>query len=134
MQYALGLLFALGSAFMTWQCVRLWKDPSLVGHFMNTFAFMPFGKEVKRGEVRSLALTSGSLWGITVLLFMGLTDVDMSGAWTVVFVIALVTVLGALACEVCVVLFNAPKFVVPPHMRSDLGSIATHRKKRREQR
>ncbi|MFC8274338.1 hypothetical protein ACFUJR_17765 [Streptomyces sp. NPDC057271] len=134
MTLAIGFFFGFGAAFMTWQAVRLWRDPGLVGHFMDTFAFMPFGQETKRGEVRSLALTAGSLWGITLLLVVGMLDTGTSAIGSVFFVVALVTILGALACEVCVVLFNAPKFVVPPHMRSDLGVIAARREKRRARR
>jgi hypothetical protein len=127
MPYFIGLFFVGGSVFMTWKVTQLWRDADLVDHFMQTFTFMPFGKEVKRGEVRSLALTVASLWGVTVLLFLGLIDVDMTGPMTALFAIALVTVLLSLLCEVSVVVFNAPKFVVPPHMRSDLGALAARR-------
>ncbi|KUO12306.1 hypothetical protein [Streptomyces sp. DSM 15324] len=127
MQYFIGLFFVAGSAFMTWKVTQLWRDADLVEHFMATFSFMPFGKEVKRGEIRSLALTVVSLWGVTVLLFLGLLDVDVSGPLTALFAVALGTVLLCLLCEVSVVLFNAPKFVVPPHMRSDLGVLAARR-------
>ncbi|MHB9861698.1 hypothetical protein [Streptomyces sp. YIM S03343] len=130
MQYFIGLFFLVGSAFMTWKVTQLWRNADLVEEFMVTFSFMPFGKEVKRGEIRSLALTVASLWGATILLFMGLLDVDMSGPVTVLFAVALVTLLLCLPCEVSVVLFNAPKFVVPPHMRSDLGVIAARKANR----
>ncbi|MDQ0585490.1 hypothetical protein [Streptomyces rishiriensis] len=127
MSYFIGLFFVAGSVFMTWKVTQLWRDADLVDHFMQTFSFMPFGKEVKRGEVRSLALTAASLWGVTVLLLLGLLDVDMTGPLTAVFAFALVTVLLSLLCEISVVLFNAPKFVVPPHMRSDPGVLAARR-------
>ncbi|MFI5797466.1 hypothetical protein [Streptomyces sp. NPDC051677] len=130
MQYVIGLLFVAGSAFMTWKVTQLWRDADLVEPFMATFSFMPFGKEVKRGEIRSLALTALSLWGVTVLLFLGLWDVDITGPLTVLFAVALVTVLLCLLCEASVVLFNAPKFVVPPHMRADLGVLAARRANR----
>ncbi|MFF3407495.1 hypothetical protein ACFYW8_15075 [Streptomyces sp. NPDC002742] len=130
MYYFIGLFFVTGSAFMTWKVTQLWGNADLVEHFMATFSFMPFGTEVKRGEVRSLALTVVSLWGVTVLFFLGLLDVDLSGPLIALFAVALVTVLLCLLCEVSVVLFNAPKFVVPPHMRSDLGVLAAHRAKR----
>jgi hypothetical protein len=130
MPYFIGLFFVAGSAFMTWKVTQLWRDADLVDDFIQTFSFMPFGKEVKRGEVRSLALTVASLWGVTVLLVLGLVDVDMTGPLTALFAIALVTVLLSLLCEISVVLFNAPKFVVPPHMRSDLGVLAARRANR----
>lgn len=130
MPYFIGIFFLAGSAFMTWKVTQLWRDAGLVDHFMQTFSFLPFGKEVKRGEVRSLALTVASLWGVTVLLLLGLLDVDMNGPLTVLFAMALVTVLLSLLCEISVILFNAPKFVVPPHMRSDLGSMAARRANR----
>ncbi|MFI6967148.1 hypothetical protein [Streptomyces sp. NPDC050255] len=115
---------------MTWKVTQLWRDADLVDHFMQTFAFMPFGKEVKRGEVRSLALTVMSLWGVTVLLCLGLLDVDMTGPVTVLFALTVVVILLCILCEVAVVLFNAPKFLVPPHMRADLGVLAARRAER----
>ncbi|MFE9820492.1 hypothetical protein [Streptomyces sp. NBC_00236] len=130
MPYFIGLFFVTGSAFMTWKVTQLWRDAGLVDHFMQTFAFMPFGKEVKRGEVRSLALTVVSLWGVTVLLLLGLLDVEMAGPVTVLFALTVVVILLCILCEVAVVLFNAPKILVPPHMRSDLGVLAARRAER----
>lgn len=97
---------------------------------MQTFAFMPFGKEVKRGEVRSLALTVVSLWGVTILLCLGLLDVEMAGPVTVLIALTVVVILLCILCEVAVVLFNAPKFLVPLHMRADLGVLAARRAER----
>jgi len=128
--YFLGLFFTIGSAFMTWKAIQLWRDADLVDFFMDTFAFLPFGTEVRRGEVRSIALTAVSLWGVTILLFLGLLDTDMSGAVPGLFLVAVVTVLVCLLCEVSVVLFNAPKFVVPPHMRGEQGALAARRARR----
>ncbi|MFB6990511.1 hypothetical protein [Streptomyces sp. NPDC056304] len=130
MPYFIGFFFLAGSVFMTWRVTQLWRDPGLVDHFVDTFAFMPFGKDVKRGEVRSLALTATSLWGITVLLLIGLTNIELDGPAAVVFAVALLAVLLCLLSEVSVVLLNAPKFVVPPHMRSDPGLLAARRARR----
>ncbi|WP_330176536.1 hypothetical protein OG875_25380 [Streptomyces sp. NBC_01498] len=130
MAYFIGFFFLAGSGFMTWRVAQLWRDPGLVGHFVDTFAFLPFGAEVKRGEVRSLALTTASLWGITALFLIGATDVGLDGPVGVGFAVALLVVLLCLLAEVGVVLFNAPKFVVPPHMRADPGLLAARRARR----
>ncbi|WP_405798673.1 hypothetical protein [Streptomyces sp. NBC_01506] len=130
MAYFIGFFFLTGSGFMTWRVTQLWRDPGLVGHFVDTFAFLPFGAEAKRGEVRSLALTTASLWGITVLFLMGATDMELGGPAVVVFAVAVLVVLLCLLAELSVVLFNAPKFVVPPHMRADPGLLAARRARR----
>ncbi|MEV0220430.1 hypothetical protein [Streptomyces sp. NPDC050704] len=134
MAYFLIAFFALGSVFMTWKAVQLWRDARQVDFFIATFAFLPFGKETKRGEVRSLGLTAASLWGITALIFLGSTDVELTGVALGLFVVALGTVLLCVMLEVAVVLFNTPRFVVPPHMRSDLGVIAARRARRTKRR
>ncbi|WP_149181313.1 hypothetical protein [Streptomyces sp. TRM49041] len=131
MTYFLIAFFALGSAFMTWKASRLWRNPELVEEFTQTFAFLPFGPDVKRGEVRSAGLTAVSLWAITALIGLGSVEAEATGAWLAVFVVALLTVLLCLLAEAAVVLFNAPKAVVPPHMRDDLGVIAARRARRK---
>ncbi|MFI1488026.1 hypothetical protein [Streptomyces sp. NPDC020747] len=133
MKYFLFAFFALGSPFMTWKAVQLWRNPDLVDFFMASFTWIPFGKEAKRGEVRSIGLTAASLWGITLLVWLALFDPDASTS-SYILVAALLAILVPAICEVCVVLFNLPKFVVPPHMRSDLGVIAARRARRTKRR
>lgn len=130
MSYFLGFFFLAGSAFMTWRAVQLWRRPEDVDHFVDTFAFLPFGSEVKRGEVRSLPLTAAALWGITVLLLLGLTGAELDGPTGAVFALAVLVILVSGLTEVCVVLFNMPRFVVPPHMRYEPGVVAARRERR----
>ncbi|MET9560683.1 hypothetical protein [Streptomyces tauricus] len=134
MAYLLVACFALGSAFMTWKAIQLWRDAGQVDLFIAKFTVLPFGGQVKRGEVRSLGLTAASLWGFTALIFLGVTDVELTGTLLVLFAVALAVVLLCVVLEVAVVLFNFPKFVVPPHMRSDLGVIGATRERRAERR
>ncbi|WP_175408683.1 hypothetical protein [Streptomyces sp. TRM64462] len=134
MAYFLIAFFALGSAFMTWKASRLWRNPALVEEFMLTFAFLPFGPDVKRGEVRSVGITAVSLWAITTLIVQASLETEETGASMAVFLVSMVTLLLCLLAEVAVVLFNAPKAIVPPHMRDDLGVIAARRARRRGRR
>jgi hypothetical protein len=115
---------------MTWKAIQLWRKPELADWYMHTFAFLPFGDDVRRGEVRSVALTATSLWGATLLIWLALLDTDAS-APSIILVAALVVLLLPVVCEVSVVLFNRPKFVVPPHMRADPGVIAARRRHRK---
>jgi hypothetical protein len=131
MAYFLVAFFVIGTAFLTWKFIQLWKSPELVEWFMTTFTILPFGRGVRRGEIRALGLTATSLWAATVLIFFGLQDGDMSSAVLALGGAALVILLLCVLCEVSVVLFNRPKFVVPPHMRSDLGVVAERRARRR---
>ncbi|MES5819516.1 hypothetical protein [Streptomyces sp. RG80] len=127
----LGIAFSLALTFMSWKVVQLWANPGLVDHFMNSFTILPFGENVRRGEVRSLGLTVVGLWSIMPMFFLGLYDVEQKGILLILSAAFVFLVLLCVLLEVCVVLFNWPKFVVPPHMRSDLGVIAERRAHRR---
>ncbi|MGW1654472.1 hypothetical protein [Streptomyces atratus] len=74
--------------------------------------------------------TAVSLRAITVLFLVGSLEIEMTGSVVLLIAIAVVTVLTCAACEAGVILFNAPKFVVPPHMRSDQGVLAARRARR----
>ena len=119
--YLVWLFLIVGSVHMTWKVTKFWRDPAL-GHGLIV-AVPPFGEEVQRGELRSVGLTVVSLWGITIIMPLGLWNGELSTPLAILGLIAVGVVLCCLACEVSVVLFNRPKFVVPPHMRSDLGVI-----------
>lgn len=116
---------------MSWKARQLWRDADQVPFFMGTFTFLPFGEEVKRGEVRSVGLTAASLWGIALLLLVTWID-EGSVMAGVVFLISTCIIVFSLALEVLVVLFNKPKFVVPPHMRAELGVLANRRARRKK--
>jgi hypothetical protein len=77
--YAIGLVWMTGAAFMTWKAAQLWRNASLVDFFLASFTVLPFGQEVRRGEVRSVGVTATSLWAITPLVFLGLLDAGMTG-------------------------------------------------------
>ncbi|WP_155054774.1 hypothetical protein [Streptomyces blattellae] len=128
----LGIGFGLALIFMSWKVTQLWRNANLVAYFMDTFAFLPFGHDVRRGEVRSLGVRVIFLWGILAMFFLGLYDVTMDGVLLALSGVLVIVVMLCLMLEVCVVLFNRPKFIVPPHMRSDLGVIAARRARRRK--
>ncbi|WP_155054775.1 hypothetical protein [Streptomyces blattellae] len=125
--------WAVGTPFLTWKTIQLWRDPEQVAFFERGFTFLPFGPEVRRGEVRSLAVTAVGVWAITVLVLVGVWDAEgeMRMASLIAFVCAFLLLMTCVVVEVAVILFNRPKFVVPPHMRSDPGVIAERRSRRR---
>ncbi|WP_327354508.1 hypothetical protein [Streptomyces sp. NBC_01304] len=127
MAYVLALWWITGVPFMTWKVVQLWRNADRVEFFMLAFTCLPFGKEVRRGRVRALGATVVTLWGAALLFFLGLYDVELTGAWPIVGLVAAVALLGGFACDLTVVLFNRPKWIVPPHMRSEAGVIAARR-------
>ncbi|MES5819517.1 hypothetical protein [Streptomyces sp. RG80] len=116
---------------MSWKARQLWLNADQVSFFMATFTVLPFGEETRRGEVRSVSLTAASLWGIGLLFLTAWTE-EGSAITGVIFLISMAVIALSLILEACVVLFNWPKFVVPPHMRSDLGVIAANRARRRK--
>jgi hypothetical protein len=79
--------------------------------------------------VRSVGLTAVSLWAIAAMLSLPMLDPDLTGGGMYVVVGAVLIILAALLCEASVVLFNFPKFVVPPHMRADRGVLAARRER-----
>ncbi|MGW6589507.1 hypothetical protein [Streptomyces globisporus] len=127
MTYALFAFFALGAAVMSTKAAQLWNDADRVDEIMRSFTFLPLGPAAKRGEGRSLGLTAASLWGVALLMMLAAVDSDLSGPALVGFGVAVLLVLVSLALEFAVVLFNAPKFVVPPHMRADAGVLNRRR-------
>ncbi|MFH8978620.1 hypothetical protein [Streptomyces sp. NPDC017890] len=80
MAYAIGLVWMSGASFMTWKAAQLWRNAHLVDFFLASFAVLPFGQEVRRGEVRSVGVTATSLWAIAPLVFLGLLDAEMTGS------------------------------------------------------
>ncbi|MFI2780823.1 hypothetical protein [Streptomyces sp. ALB3] len=131
MIYALTSFFVLGACFMTWKAFQLWRDPALVDFFLSVFTFLPFGPDARRGEVRSLAITVVSLWAISFLVVAGLWSDDVGDSLDLAGLAAVVVIIGCLVAEACVILFNRPKCLVPPHMRSEQGALAKRRKTRR---
>ncbi|MFD6426824.1 hypothetical protein [Streptomyces sp. NPDC060198] len=116
----------LGNAFMTWKVVHLWRNPDVADFFS---AVLPFGLVVRRGEVRSAGVTAAALWGVVVVFLMGLFDGPVA-SWAVAA--GVLIILASALCEMCVILFNAPKFAVPPHMRAEPGVLAARRARKAE--
>jgi len=131
MIYFVAGVFVLGLAFMTWKVVQLWRNPALVDFFISSFSFLPFGPDTRRGEVRSLAVTVAGLWAASVLIVAGLWNGEFNDGLAATVLVAALVVMACLAIEGCVILFNRPRFVVPPHMRSELGVVAARRVRRK---
>ncbi|GAA4912616.1 hypothetical protein ACFPM3_23945 [Streptomyces coeruleoprunus] len=133
MYYVIAAFLGTALVFMTWRAIRLWRHPEVIDDFSTAFAFLPFGEDVRRGEVRSVLLTVITMWSAAVLFVGGLTltEAEISTAGAYVAAGAVLVILLCLLCELSVILFNRPKFVVPPHMRADLGVLAARRARRR---
>lgn len=71
--------------------------------------------------------------GEVPILGPGLSDSNHGWTTTALAVVAVATIPVCVFLEILVVLFNIPKFVVPPHMRSDPGAIAARRARRTAQ-
>ncbi|MFD6531785.1 hypothetical protein [Streptomyces sp. NPDC060184] len=119
--------FLVGNGFMTWKAAQLWRDPGVADFFEGAFTSLPFGPDTRRGMVRSTGITVLTLWGVVVLLLTGSDPGadDPVSMWVVV--VDVLIILALALCEVCVILFNAPKFAVPPHMRAEPGVFAARR-------
>ncbi|WP_328722891.1 hypothetical protein OHT52_27680 [Streptomyces sp. NBC_00247] len=116
----------LGNTYMTWKAVQLRRDPDVAD---SVVAVLPFGPVVRRGEVRSAGITAAALWGVVVVLLMGPFDGAVA-SWGVAA--GVLIILASALCEMCVILFNTPKFAVPPHMRAEPGVFAARRARKAE--
>ncbi|MFE0515270.1 hypothetical protein [Streptomyces sp. NPDC058964] len=97
---------------------------------MATFGYLPYGPDVTRGAVRALGLTVVICWDAAALVFVAVLDLPMTGGVLTVLGVVIVTLLLSVPATVSVILFNVPKFVVPPHMRADPGVFGAWRARR----
>jgi hypothetical protein len=121
------IFWTVMTVFYASRVVKLWKSPEEVGYFEASLAFFPLGRSGKRGEVRAAALTCATLVSADLIVAMMLFSDNVArlsfmdtGAYALAVVVAIV---GPLVIEFSVVLFNRPRCVVPPHMRSDKGAL-----------
>ncbi|MCX5395699.1 hypothetical protein [Streptomyces sp. NBC_00102] len=120
--------FLVGNVFMTWKAFQLWRDPDVADFFEAAFTVLPLGPDARRGVVRSAGITVVTMWGVVLLLLAGTGGPVFM--WIVLVDVLIILVLAL--CEVCVILFNVPKFAVPPHMRAEPGVFAARRARKAE--
>ena len=124
---AAGAILAVFSGFSFWQVNRLWHSPRNAD-YMLFFIRRLFSEQVRHGAVRGLLpLAIGN-----ALAAAGVLDVGISHPTTgkpdageiaaaVLFGLMLVT----FALHATIILFNRPRWLVPPHMRRERGRLTS---------
>jgi len=90
----------------------------------------PFGETSRRGAVRGAVAIISAWWG--ALLAIGANEIGLStqgdvshAARTLALLFAASAIL-ALIMHLTIILFNWPKFIVPPPQRSERGVLTSH--------
>lgn len=120
---AIGFVWLVAGA-MSWQTVRMWRDPRYTVHFVSRFRFKPdFNRGLSRG------CTASALGMVSLALFIPLAAYSdpergvMHGpTWLRYLEMGLLLLfLVGLGLQFCIAWFNRPRFLVPPHRRDELG-------------
>ncbi|MGW3295286.1 hypothetical protein ACWC9S_15045 [Streptomyces xiamenensis] len=115
-------LMVAGFAFLCWQVWRNGKirNRPVVEIMQQALWSAPFSDEVKRGMVRGMVATGGMISSLTVcLLFFRLNGGEIR-LHSFLFFLGFISFLFS---HISIIAFNFPKFLVPPHMRSEKGVL-----------
>lgn len=124
----LAVMVVLGS----WLLPRVWRGDFYELHERGSTAWWPAGEGLRRGFLRGLPLgiiQSGVLLLIILVLLLAnqrtpFSDAILIGLGTIWFFVV--------ALDVCVVLFNHPKWAVPRKYRSEPGALQSWIGRRRD--
>jgi hypothetical protein len=129
-----GSLFILPRAWKGWYAEDSHGSRGPRTHGDIALFWWPFGAASRRGAIRGMIPAIAAAWtllaaGITVRL-PGFTNGNDQRVLRIVAITLLGCFAVALALHVCVILFNRPKFIVPPPMRDEPGLLTEHGLKR----
>ena len=98
-------------------------------------SWWPFGPAGWRAATRAMVPIFGCVWALILAAAAGAADEHLKGvAWDAMrsILIALaVAFLAGLALTIIVMMFNWPKFVVPPYLRDEPGLLAARKGRQR---
>lgn len=127
------LLVAVWATAMLFAAIhvrRFWRNARSVPAWIGVPGWWPLGGALWRGTVRSCAVwvSMGSLAALLLVMaevggWRGRPTAieSLTGALVTTLSVAILVLLGLMAT---VVLFNRPRFVVPPHLRSEPSALA----------
>jgi hypothetical protein len=128
---ALGVAFAGAGVAGVQQNIKFWRGESPWAHQVHPPTWWPFSDGLWRGNVRSTPLMAvgGVLMLTSAALLMAVRDLGWPApadrvAWYGVlrFVVVVLWVVTP-SLGISVILFNRPRFVVPPHLRDQRGMV-----------
>jgi hypothetical protein len=108
------------------QALRLWGNPGYLDRMMLASRVLPFRQDVRRGAVRgavplSAALALAAAGVLVFAVFRPAPGRPGGGAVAVVACFALMLI--AFGFHFAIIWFNRPRWLVPPHMRADEGTL-----------
>jgi hypothetical protein len=127
------VLGCAGLALASVGLVRLWRREVFSADMPS---WWPYGGALWRGYVRAMPVGSISflvlMAGLLILIFVPTEGGCCGFAVPNWFVFPfLISFFGTLGLALSVILFNRPRFIVPPHLRSQVGAISEWLRSRR---
>jgi hypothetical protein len=115
---ALSILAAVG-------LVRLWRTEAVSRRMPS---WWPYGGALWRGFTRAMPAGALGFWILIAAIVVGAfvpADETSFGLHAPVWYVVATVILfvGALVLQATIVLFNQPKFLVPPYMRDEPGAL-----------
>jgi hypothetical protein len=122
----LTIVVGMFTVWMAISAVRLWRDPSRADQIMAAYSVLPVSQAVRRGTVRGAWPRAVVLACVTAIVPIGsvATDAQLQAGPLRVAALALVglLILAGLV-QLSIILFNRPRWIVPPAMRAEPGIL-----------
>jgi hypothetical protein len=137
---AIGVVIAVGAT------IRLpaSRTPQVTERMYRTMrSWWPFGNALLRGWIRMTPVAIAGIWIMLAIVAIGIPSTGAepgSALYALGYLLIPLTLLlfACFAVMVTIVLFNRPRFLVAPHLRTDPGAISAwfhpHRGQRRSTR
>jgi hypothetical protein len=126
---ALAAVLAIGAALSLRIGLRQWRS---VGRPLSYWLRNSlFDAESRAGVDRGIVVFSSMCASLAAILAFGAAGGSHLGS-EIASIGALAALLISLGLFLDIMYFNRPRFLVPPHLRGELGAIAGRRRRRRE--
>lgn len=123
----------LGAFGLVWATPRYWRGEAYLPSQERAPAFWPLNLVLWKGAVRSMPISPA--YGLLISVIFGIPAAigyhePVTTAWRVYGIVALSCFAVGTTLMISIVLFNRPKGLVPPNMRSQPGAIREWRETR----
>ncbi|WP_424641211.1 hypothetical protein [Embleya sp. AB8] len=117
----------MSSIGLTNRTTDIWRSARVADDIVFAFRALPLGDPARRGLVRAMALVAIQMWCLSIVIAVSpwfAADGKTSGAfWGYLSSIAILVAMAVAVIQATVILFNRPRTVVAPHMRSERGIL-----------
>ena len=128
-----GVFFLVCTVFLVAKAVIMWRGPKSEAELRTAMAVRRSQPGFEGGKARAIAVQAM----ITLFIFIMIVSAIAAGAedgnfshskWEWVFGGSAAAAVLCFPLRLAVILFNRPRFVVPPHLRGELGVMASRRR------